>query len=79
MVDDFVEGSVKWFSPEKGYGFVVHDGKDVFLHSKRLRESGISVPSEPFNSILEPGDKLKFKIENGPKGIYAINISKVLT
>lgn len=74
---DFVTGSVKWFSPEKGYGFIVCDGKDVFLHSKRLRESGIVIPSEARPGMLDPGDKLKFKIENGPKGLFAIEISKV--
>jgi cold shock protein len=71
---EFVTGAVKWFDPEKGYGFVIHEGKDVFLHSKRLRESGLVIIED--QSFLEPGDKLKFKIESGPKGCYAVQISK---
>lgn len=73
---DFVTGSVKWFSPEKGYGFVIHDGKDIFLHSKRLRESGIQIPEDSKSKILD-GVQLQFKIEDGPKGSYATEISKV--
>jgi CspA family cold shock protein len=74
---ELVAGIVKWFDPTKGYGFAVHDGKDVFLHSKRLRESGISVSPDPATPTLNPGDKLKFKVESGPKGHYATTISKV--
>lgn len=77
---DFVIGSVKWFNPTKGYGFVIVDGKDIFIHSKRLRDSGIQTVqvSKDQNAIrLETGEKLKFKIETGPKGAYAIDISKV--
>lgn len=74
---DFVTGQVKWFSTEKGYGFVVWDGKDIFIHSKRLRDSGIVIPLEPTKGILDVGMKLKFRIETGPKGDFAVDISKV--
>jgi cold shock protein len=73
---DYVTGQVKWFNPEKGYGFVVVDGKDVFIHSKRLRESGFIVAKDATVLNLLPGDKLKFKIESGPKGEFATEISK---
>lgn len=74
MSSDFVTGEVKWFSSEKGYGFALVEGKDIFIHSKRLRESGFC--KDTASMILETGDKLKFKIESGPKGAFAIDISK---
>lgn len=73
-----VRGTVKWFDPAKGYGFVVYDGKDIFIHSKKLRESGIVIVQDASAVKLDPGDKLKFRIETGPKGAFATDISKDL-
>ena len=77
-MSDFVVATVKWFNSTKGYGFAVcDDGTDVFIHSKRLRESGFVDPKNPAIINLDTGIKLKFKIEDGPKGAFATEITKV--
>ena len=63
-------GTVKWFSNKKGYGFIEQeDGPDVFVH-----HSGIN--SDSFKSLNE-GDQVTFDIEQGEKGPAAINVTVV--
>jgi len=64
-------GTVKWFNTEKGYGFLTVQGyeKDIFLHVKKLRNSGIT--SNPIE-----GEIYECIIENGPKGLFATNLTR---
>ena len=63
-------GTVKWFSDQKGYGFIMVDGeKDVFVHHSAIVEPG-------FRSLKE-GDRVEFTIEQGQKGPAAANVRKL--
>jgi CspA family cold shock protein len=60
-------GTVKWFSPKKGYGFItMEDGQDVFVHYSAISGNG-------FRS-LDEGDKVAFEVTQGPKGLQAANV-----
>ena len=64
------EGTVKWFSEKKGYGFIGQDeGEDKFVHS-----SSINMPG--FKSLAE-GDRVSFEMEKDPRGQKAINVKKL--
>lgn len=69
-VAERASGSVKWFSDDKGYGFLVAQGhvKDIFVHRQQLLRSGIEK--------LKEGEKVTFLIQEGKKGAFATNISK---
>ena len=61
-------GTVKWFNPTKGYGFIAPDtgGKDVFVHHSAIQGSG-------FKSLAE-GQQVQFEITQGQKGPAAENV-----
>jgi len=64
-----MQGKVKWFNKEKGYGFIEReDGNDVFVHFSAIQEDG-------FKTLYE-GDVVEFEIVEGPKGLQAANVSK---
>lgn len=62
-------GRVKWFSREKGYGFIEReDGSDVFVHSTSI--------SGAFRT-LEEGEEVEFDVVRGPKGLQAANVRRI--
>ena len=66
-------GVVKWFSSEKGYGFIEWkdtanpDGKDIFVHYSGISASG-------YKRLYE-GQKVEFSVEKGVKGLQAANVA----
>lgn len=61
------KGKVKWFRPEKGFGFIeVTDGKDVFFHQSVAEKEK-----------LQPGDVVEFNLMKNKKGAFAVKIKKV--
>lgn len=63
-----VTGTVKWFNPEKGYGFLSVDGtdRDVFVHFSAIEMDGFKT--------LEEDQKVQFQIVQGPKGPQAESV-----
>ncbi|MGQ0550771.1 MAG: transcription antiterminator/RNA stability regulator CspE [Armatimonadota bacterium] len=61
-------GTVKWFSAEKGYGFITPDegGKDVFVHYSAIQSEGYRT--------LNEGQKVEYEVVQGQKGPQAANV-----
>lgn len=61
-------GTVKWFNPTKGYGFIGREdgGEDVFVHFSAIQMDG-------YKKLVE-NQKVEFSIEQGPKGLQAANV-----
>lgn len=65
-----VQGTVKWFNTDKGFGFISQEnGTDVFAHFSKIKSNG-------FKS-LEDGQKVQFDVEQGKRGLQAVNIIKI--
>ena len=65
-----VNGKVKWFNNEKGFGFISRDGgADVFVHHTAIQGEGYK--------SLEEGQAVEFEVTHGPKGEQASNVVKI--
>ena len=62
-----MKGTVKWFDPKKGYGFITkEDGQDIFVHWTAIQMEGFKT--------LEEGQQVEFDITDGRKGPQAANV-----
>ena len=70
-MEEKVKGTIKWFNPEKGFGFIEPEsGEDVFVHFS-------SIVTEGFKT-LEKGQKVEFEITQGERGLQANNVRLVV-
>ena len=71
VLHEMATGVVKWFSDEKGFGFITPDdgGQDAFVHFSAIQGDG-------FRSLTE-GDRVEFDVVDGTKGRQAANVTKI--
>ncbi len=70
-MSNLVNGTVKWFNDEKGYGFIQQDngGSDVFVHFRAVNSTGHG------RVTLQEGQKVSFEVTDGQKGPQAENVT----
>ena len=67
-----IQGKVKWFNDQKGFGFISGDGgQDIFVHHT-------AIVAEGFRTLKE-GETVEYECEPGPKGLKAVNVTRVNT
>ena len=65
------DGTVKWFSPSKGFGFIEQDsGDDLFVHQSEIRQSGFR--------YLILGDRVEYEVGSGKKGPIALKVIRTI-
>ncbi len=65
-----MKGTVKWFDPKKGFGFIKSDdNEDVFVHHTAINMDGFKT--------IDEGDVVDFDVTNSPKGMKAENVTKI--
>ena len=65
--EELAQGTVKWFSNEKGYGFIEREeGDDVFVHFSAINMEGYKTLTE--------GQRVEFEVVQGDKGLQAANV-----
>ncbi len=63
-----MQGKVKWFNPDKGYGFIeAEDGNDVFVHFSAIQIDGFKT--------LQEGQDVEFEVVDGDRGSQAANVT----
>jgi cold shock protein len=66
----FMQGKIKWFNSEKGYGFIEREGgDDVFVHFSAIQMDGYKA--------LNEGQMVEFEIVKGDRGMQAANVTKI--
>jgi CspA family cold shock protein len=68
---DRINGTVKWFNGDKGFGFIAPDdeSEDVFVHYSAIQGDGFR--------NLDEGDRVEFTVEQGAKGLQATNVARL--
>ena len=70
MSTNRIQGTVKWFNAQKGFGFIQREGgSDVFVHFSAIQGSGYRE--------LNEGDRVEFTIADGPKGPQAADVVRL--
>ena len=66
-----IQGTVKWFNPSKGFGFITRDDgeKDCFVHHSAIQGSGFKT--------LNEGERVEFDVVQGEKGPAAENVNRI--